>query len=150
MLSFPTYPCSNLHKCFSEYSNSERDFLCLANLAHLISCHFSLPLQPETSKSRNIQLPEFSKNIVLLQVSASLHMLYSCGLKIGLLFSPWQISIYLLKCNLGIPGWRRGLAPAFGPGRDPGDPGPSIPVHGACFSLCLCLCLSLSLCDYHK
>ena len=24
---------------------------------------------------------------------------------------------------LGIPGWRSGLAPAFGPGRDPGDPG---------------------------
>ena len=23
----------------------------------------------------------------------------------------------------GIPGWRSGLAPAFGPGRDPGDPG---------------------------
>ena len=34
---------------------------------------------------------------------------------------------------------------AFGPGRDPGDPGSS-PIsgslHGACFSLCLCLCLS--------
>ena len=24
---------------------------------------------------------------------------------------------------MGIPGWRNGLAPAFGPGRDPGDPG---------------------------
>ena len=23
----------------------------------------------------------------------------------------------------GIPGWRSGLAPAFGPGRNPGDPG---------------------------
>ena len=51
----------------------------------------------------------------------------------------------------GIPGWLSGLAPAFGPGRDPGDPGLSPTSgsrHGACFSLCLCLCLSLSL--YHE
>uniref|UniRef100_A0A8C0P2I2 Metadherin n=1 Tax=Canis lupus familiaris TaxID=9615 RepID=A0A8C0P2I2_CANLF len=58
------------------------------------------------------------------------------------------------KFPCGIPGWHSGLAPAFGPGRDPGDPGSNpasgLPVHGACFSLCLCLCLSLSLCDYHK
>ena len=60
-----------------------------------------------------------------------------------------------IKKPSGIPGWRSSLAPAFGPGRDPGDPGSnptsgSLPVHGACFSLCLCLCLSLSLCDYHE
>ena len=45
-----------------------------------------------------------------------------------------------------IPGWLSGLAPAFGPGRDPGVPGltPTLgSLHGACFSLCLCLCLSL-------
>ena len=30
----------------------------------------------------------------------------------------------------GIPGWRSGLAPAFGPGRDPGDPGSS-PASGS-------------------
>ena len=30
-----------------------------------------------------------------------------------------------LKLECGIPGWCRGLAPAFGPGRDPGDPGSS-------------------------
>uniref|UniRef100_A0A8C0LPQ8 glutaminase n=1 Tax=Canis lupus dingo TaxID=286419 RepID=A0A8C0LPQ8_CANLU len=30
----------------------------------------------------------------------------------------------------GIPGWRSGLAPAFGPGRDPGDPG-SNPMSGS-------------------
>ncbi|CAD7682376.1 unnamed protein product [Nyctereutes procyonoides] len=47
-----------------------------------------------------------------------------------------------------MPGWLSGLAPAFGPGSDPGVPGlspPSGSLHGACFSLCLCLCLSLSL-----
>ena len=27
------------------------------------------------------------------------------------------------KGRTGILGWRSGLAPAFGPGRDPGDPG---------------------------
>ena len=31
---------------------------------------------------------------------------------------------------LGIPGWLSGLAPAFGPGRDPGDPG-SNPTSGS-------------------
>ena len=29
----------------------------------------------------------------------------------------------LLTKTVGIPGWHSGLAPAFGPGRDPGDPG---------------------------
>ena len=56
---------------------------------------------------------------------------------------------------VGIPGWRRGLAPAFGPGRDPGDPG-SNPTSGswcmepaspsACVSASLSLSLSLSVC----
>ena len=36
-----------------------------------------------------------------------------------------------IKTNMfGIPGWRSGLAPAFGPGRDPGDPG-SNPTSGS-------------------
>ena len=62
-------------------------------------------------------------------------------------------------CNSGIPGWRSGLAPAYGPGRDPGDSGLN-PTSGSwCMepaspSACMCLCLShslsLSLCDYHK
>ena len=57
----------------------------------------------------------------------------------------------LRKEKDGIPGWLSGLAPVFGPGRDPGVPGlsPTLgSLHGACFSLCLCLCLSLSLCVY--
>ena len=43
---------------------------------------------------------------------------------------------------------QRLLAPAFGPGWDPGVPGSSPTLgslHVACFFLCLCLCLSLSL-----
>ena len=32
--------------------------------------------------------------------------------------------------GMGIPGWCSGLAPAFGPGRDPGDPG-STPTSGS-------------------
>ena len=50
---------------------------------------------------------------------------------------------------MGIPGWLSGLAPAFGSGRDPGDPGSSptsSSLRGACFSLCLCLCLFLCVC----
>ena len=47
-----------------------------------------------------------------------------------------------LKCNIqGDPRWLSGLAPAFGPGRDPGVLGSS-PTHGACFSLSLCLSVS--------
>ena len=34
------------------------------------------------------------------------------------------------KVVRGIPGWRSGLVPAFGPGRDPGDPG-SNPTSGS-------------------
>ena len=49
----------------------------------------------------------------------------------------------------GIPGWRSGLAPSFGPGRDPGDPG-SNPTSGSrCMepaSLSACLSASQSLC----
>ena len=60
-----------------------------------------------------------------------------------------------LKRQLGIPGWRSGLAPDFGPGRDPGDPG-SNPTSGSrCMepaspSAYVSASLSLSLCDYHK
>ena len=55
----------------------------------------------------------------------------------------------------GIPAWRSGLVPAFGPGRDPGDLG-SNPMSGSwCMepaspSACVSASLSLSLCDYHK
>ena len=51
--------------------------------------------------------------------------------------------------HVGIPGWRSGLAPAFGPGRDPGDPG-SNPTSGSrCMepaspSACVSASLSLS------
>ena len=54
------------------------------------------------------------------------------------------------KKKLGIPGWRSGLAPAFGPGRDPGDPG-SNPTSGSrCMepaSPSACVSASLSLCN---
>uniref|UniRef100_A0A8P0T4F6 MAGUK p55 subfamily member 4 n=2 Tax=Canis lupus familiaris TaxID=9615 RepID=A0A8P0T4F6_CANLF len=48
----------------------------------------------------------------------------------------------------GIPGWLSGLAPAFGPGHDPGVPGSSpmsVSRLGACFSLCLSQILRLVL-----
>ncbi|CAD7690528.1 unnamed protein product [Nyctereutes procyonoides] len=57
----------------------------------------------------------------------------------------WLVVGFLLCLFLLMPPY--GLVPAFGPGRDPGDPGLS-PMSGslcgASFSLCLCLCLSLS------
>ena len=55
----------------------------------------------------------------------------------------------------GIPGWRSGLVPVFGPGRDPGDPGSNPTLGSWCMepappSACVSASLSLSLCDYHK
>ena len=41
-----------------------------------------------------------------------------------------QEKIDLNNLTRGIPGWRSGLAPAFGPGSDPGDPG-SNPTSGS-------------------
>ena len=56
---------------------------------------------------------------------------------------------FLKKYIIGIPGWRSGLAPAFGPGRDPGDSG-SNPTSGSrCMepaSPSACVSASLSLC----
>ena len=40
------------------------------------------------------------------------------------------VKTQVTKPNEGIPSWRSGLAPAFGPGRDPGDPG-SNPTSGS-------------------
>ena len=64
-----------------------------------------------------------------------------------------------LKRFYGIPGWRSGLAPAFGPGSDPGDPG-SNPISGsqcmepaspsACVSASLSFSLSLSVTIINK
>ena len=79
---------------------------------------------------------------------------------LNLLSHPVAPSVFTIKIRpSGNPGWRSGLAPAFGPGRDPGDPG-SNPTWGsrcmepaspsACVSASLSLSLSLSLCDYHK
>ena len=50
---------------------------------------------------------------------------------------------------LGIPGWRSGLVPAFGPGRDPGDLGWNPTSGSRCMepaSPSACVSASLSLC----
>ena len=73
----------------------------------------------------------------------------------------WHAKMYdpegLIKSTVtGIPGWRSGLAPAFGPGHNPGDP-ESSPARASCMepaspSACVSasLSLSLSLCYYHE
>ena len=48
----------------------------------------------------------------------------------------------------GIPGWRSGLVPAFGPGCDPGDPGLNPTSGSQCMepaspSLSLCVCATI-------
>ncbi|CAK7291189.1 Leucine-rich repeat-containing protein 37A [Vulpes lagopus] len=47
-----------------------------------------------------------------------------------LLGPKFKRQIFPKKLETGIPGWRSGLAPAFGPGCDPGDPG-SNPTSGS-------------------
>ena len=65
------------------------------------------------------------------------------------------------KGLVGIPGWRSGLAPAFGPGLDPGDPGsnptsvswcmePASPSAYVSASLSLSLSLCVCVSHYHK
>ena len=70
----------------------------------------------------------------------------------------WDRYFFIRILPTGIPGWRSGLAPAFGPGRNPGDPG-SNPTSGSrCMEpasspsayVSASLSLSLSLYDYHK
>ena len=51
--------------------------------------------------------------------------------------------------KMGIPGWLSGLAPAFGPGRDPGVPGSS-PASGSMQEPSACVSASLSLSVSHK
>ena len=63
--------------------------------------------------------------------------------------------LYLTKAvknqgGVGIPGWLSGLAPACGPGRDPGDPGSNPSSGSQCMepaspSACVSASLSLSL-----
>ena len=65
----------------------------------------------------------------------------------------WGSSNVYLKFLIGIPGWHSGLAPAFGRGRDPGDPGSNPTLGSRCMepaSPSACVSASLSLCDYHK
>ena len=60
------------------------------------------------------------------------------------------VDIATINIEIGISGWRSGLAHAFGPGRNPGDPG-SNPMSGSrCMepaspSACVSASLSLSL-----
>ena len=54
---------------------------------------------------------------------------------------------------IGIPGWCSGLAPAFGPGHDPGDAGSNPTLGSRCLepaSPSAYVSASLSVCDYHK
>ena len=72
--------------------------------------------------------------------------------KVHLIF--FTVNLKVKNSGTGIPGWRSGLAPAFGPGRDPGDPG-SNPTSGSrCMepaSPSAYVSASLSSCDdYHK
>ena len=56
---------------------------------------------------------------------------------------------YLITPETGIPGWRSGLAPAFGPGRDPEDSGSNPTLGSRCMepaSPSACVSASLSHC----
>ena len=90
----------------------------------------------------NYNLNTIKHNFLSIVSNSQIHLLVFEGSKITLkilffyslrlLFSPL---IRYVKCGkkytkIGIPGWRSGLAPAFGPGRDPGDPG-SNPTSGS-------------------
>ena len=77
-----------------------------------------------------------------------LHCWWECELVQPLWKTVWR---FLKVLKISIPGWRSSLAPAFGPGCDPGDPGLN-PTSGSwCMepafpSACVSASLSLSLC----
>ena len=56
-----------------------------------------------------------------------------------------RLALSLRTSMLGIPGWHSGLAPTFGPGRDPGDPGSNPTRAPGAWSLLLPLPMSLPL-----
>ena len=108
----------------------------------------------------------YSKTQELFQVCfPSIHLItspiWSSHHLEGIEFRRWQKTYNLREVDMlrdlqrGIPGWRSGLEPAFGSGRDPGDPG-SNPTSGSrCMepaspSACVSASLSFSLCDYNK
>ena len=101
------------------------------DLCHLVIFHFRRPI------ARTIKEAE----------------MLALGIIAGILIVMWETGTTesLNFLTPGQPGWLSGLAPASGPGPDPGVLGSSPTsgsLHGACFSFCLglCLFLSLSLC----
>ena len=70
-----------------------------------------------------------------------MYVMFACSCK--------KLNNQLKSSKAGIPGWRSGLAPAFGPGRDPGDPGSSPTSGSRCrepASPSACVSASLSHC----
>ena len=79
-------------------------------------------------------------------VEKSLEMLVDT--KVIFSFS-FKIMLQLKLSFCGIPGWCSGLVPAFGPGRDPGDPGSNPTSSSRCMepdSPSACVSASLSHC----
>ena len=103
-----------------------------------------------------LRMEEYIKNKQIFLVLENVVLYFTIkSLQLSILFCEClEIHVVTFKNqSLGIPGWLSGLAPVFGPERDPGAPGSSPTSgsrHGACLSLCLCLCLSLSPYVYHK
>ena len=89
------------------------------------------------NRKMTIQIP-FPTTLWELPLSRSHRKLHSVTSNIGNSHFSSYLSVtfdiiedFLIpKTFSGIPGWRSGLAPAFGPGRDPGDPGSS-PMSGS-------------------
>ena len=109
-------------------------------------------------KSMGFRICHVYVEILLLLVTITPHL---CKL----LFNKGKRGKYLFNIknpeSLGIPGWLSGLAPAFGPGRDPGVPGSSpgiesrdrVPHQAQGMepaSPSSCVSASLSLYVYHK
>ena len=119
----------------------------------LTSCH----LKPCSTPS--VQAVQVTSNYGWGSLKGSGHLEMrnlSVGTQLPVLWSTWteacpeQLSLGAKNVRVGIPGWRSSLAPAFGPGRDSGDPG-SNPTSGSrCMepaspSACVSASLSLSL-----
>ena len=109
-----------------------------------------------TPKKSVVKTSMMSLSYFSLRVMTIRNLIFAWNLK-KIRYTIQSLKLFKQKRKGGIPGWCSGLAPAFGPGRDPGDPG-SNPTSGSqCMepaspSACVSASLSLSLfvCDYHK
>ena len=109
----PTLPAQI---CFNLFRISEIASFppCMYSFLTILICQ-----SPSKFQMKHLQVPMFNLQNTVLPVKHN-QLYYST-------FLPWAVQLHCLRIRIiGIPGWRSGLVPAFGPGHNPGDPGSNL------------------------